>query len=65
MIARYRKNVAPYLYVVGQTPLTSWGASGAGELRSIMTQYSQRAISADKLITGLDKRIRIMLLEDQ
>jgi len=64
-IATYREQIAPYLVVVGQNPLNTWSDDGNNEFSTLENQYMQGAITADAFIKEIDKRIRMMQLEDQ
>lgn len=64
-IALYREQIAPYLTVPGRTPLNSWDKDGNNDLQTQMNQYNQKAITADQFIKEIDKRVRMMALEDQ
>ena len=64
-IATYREQVAPYLVVVGQNPLNTWSDDGNNEFSTLENQYLQGAIPVDQLIKEMDKRMRMMQLEDQ
>lgn len=63
-ITYYRENIAPYLVVPGKTPL-SWESSGNNDLHTQIELYRQKAISTDQFIKEIDKRVRMMRLEDQ
>lgn len=65
MLAAYREKIAPYIYVTRQTPLTDWGSETGGELRTQIDQYNSGAIDMDTFIREVDKRVRMMMLEDQ
>ena len=65
MLAAYREQIAPYIYVTRQTPLTDWGSETGGELRTQIDQYNSGAIDMDTFIREVDKRVRMMMLEDQ
>lgn len=62
MIQAYREQVAPYLYVTPQTPLTN--SDSSGELDALTSQYLDRAIDLDTYIREMDQRVRMMMLED-
>ena len=62
MIQAYREQVAPYLYVTPQTPLT--GSDASAELDALTSQYLDRAIDLDTYIREMDQRVRMMMLED-
>ena len=62
MIQAYREQVAPYLYVTPQTPLTNPDSSA--ELDTLTRQYLDRAIDLDTYIREMDQRVRMMMLED-
>ena len=62
MIQAYRVQVAPYLYVTPQTPLTNPDSSA--ELDTLTRQYLDRAIDLDTYIREMDQRVRMMMLED-
>ena len=64
-IATYREQVAPYLVVVGQTPFNVWDDNGENELYTLQSQYLQDAITMDQYVKEIDKRMRMMQLEDQ
>ncbi|MEG1775256.1 MAG: extracellular solute-binding protein [Clostridia bacterium] len=64
-IARFRSEIAPYLYVVGQTPLTDWSSTSAGELNTQLQMYMEKAITTDQFVKEIDKRVKLMMLEDQ
>lgn len=64
-IAYYRENIAPYMCVVGQTPLTTWDKSGKNDLYDLMDQYRQKAMTADQFVKEASKRVRMMALEDK
>lgn len=64
-IARYRQDVAPYLVVIGQTPLSTWDNEGNNEFYSLREQYMQGALTLDAYIKEIDKRMRMIQLEDQ
>lgn len=63
MIQAYREQVAPYLYVTPQTPLTNPDSSG--ELDTLTSQYLDHAIDLDTYIREMDQRVRMMMLEDR
>ena len=65
MLASYREKMAPYINVTRQTPLTDWGSETGGELRTQIDQYNSGAIDMDTFIREVDKRVRMMMLEDQ
>ena len=62
MIQAYREQVAPYLYVTPQTPLTN--SDSSGELGTLTSQYLDHAIDLDTYIREMDQRVRMMMLED-
>lgn len=62
MIQAYREQVAPYLYVTPQTPLTN--SDSSGELDALTSQYLDRAIDLDTYIREMNQRVRMMMLED-
>ena len=62
MIQAYREQVAPYLYVTPQTPLT--GSDASAELDALTSQYLDRAIDLDTYIREMNQRVRMMMLED-
>lgn len=62
MIQAYREQVAPYLYVTPQTPLT--GSDASAELDTLTSQYLDRAIDLDTYIREMNQRVRMMMLED-
>ena len=62
MIQAYREQVAPYLYVTPQTPLTNPDSSG--ELDTLTSQYLDHAIDLDTYIREMNQRVRMMMLED-
>ena len=64
-IAFYRAKIEPWLVVTGQSPLESWGKDGTNEFNTLEQQYMEGAISSDQFITEMDKRMRMMQLEDQ
>jgi ABC-type glycerol-3-phosphate transport system substrate-binding protein len=64
-IATYRNDVAPYLVVTGQTPLKTWNKEGNNEFYTLRDQYMQGAIKLDQFLKEMDKRLRMMQLEDQ
>ena len=64
-IATYRQQVAPYLVVTGQTPLKTWDKDGNNAFYSLRDQYMQGAITLDQFIKEMDKRLRMMQLEDE
>ncbi|HNW85566.1 MAG TPA: hypothetical protein PLP25_04805 [Candidatus Limiplasma sp.] len=64
-IATFRDKVAPYLVVAGQTPLNTWGDDGTNQFYTLETQYMQGAITMDQFIKEIDKRLRMMQMEDQ
>lgn len=64
-IQNYRENVAPYLYVVGQTPLNIWDQDGKNEFSTLLQQYRDGAISAEQYAQEMSKRLRMIDLEDQ
>ena len=63
MIQAYREQVAPYLYVTPQTPLTNPDSSA--ELQTLTSQYLDHAIDLDTYIREMDQRVRMMMLEDR
>ena len=63
MIQAYREQVAPYLYVTPQTPLTNPDSSG--ELDTLTSQYLDHAIDLDTYIREMDQRVRMMMMEDR
>ena len=64
-IATYRQKAAPYLMVTGQTPLKTWNKEGKNEFYALRDQYMQGAIPLDQFIKEMDKRLRMMQLEDE
>lgn len=62
MIQAYREQVAPYLYVTPQTPLTN--PESSNELETLTSQYLDHAIDLDTYIREMDQRVRMMMLED-
>ena len=62
MIQAYREQVAPYLYVTPQTPLTN--SDSSGELDTLTSQYLDHAIDLDTYIREMNQRVRMMMLED-
>ena len=64
-IAVYREQVAPYLVVTGQTPLKTWDKEGKNEFYTLRDQYMQGATTLDQFIKEMDKRLRMMQLEDE
>ncbi|MEG0639659.1 MAG: hypothetical protein RR824_06420 [Clostridia bacterium] len=64
MIAEYRQKISPYLFVMQQTPLTDYGSSGS-ELQTQLNQYKEGAIDLETFIREIDKRVKMMMLEDQ
>lgn len=62
MIQAYREQVAPYLYVTPQTPLTN--PESSNELDTLTSQYMDHAIDLDTYIREMDQRVRMMMLED-
>ena len=64
-IAMYREQVAPYLVVTGQTPLKTWDKEGKNEFYSLRDQYMQGALTLDQFVKEMDKRLRMMQLEDE
>ncbi len=62
MIQAYREQVAPYLYVTPQTPLTN--PESSNELETLTSQYLDHAIDLDAYIREMDQRVRMMMLED-
>lgn len=65
MIAKYRELISPYLYVMQQTPLTDWSSESSSELQTQLQQYYAGAIDAETFIREIDKRVKMMMLEDQ
>lgn len=64
MIEQYRSDYAPYLYPMPQTPFTTWDSNGGNELQTLISQYMDEAIDLDTFIREVDKRVRMMMLED-
>lgn len=64
-IQKYREEVAPYLYVVGQTPFNIWDKDGKNEFSTLFQQYRDGAISAEQYAQEVSKRLRMIDLEDQ
>lgn len=64
-IDAYRQKLAPYLYAASQTPLTDYSSEAGGELQTLISQYRDGAIDTDAFIREMDKRVRMMMLEDQ
>ncbi len=64
-IENYRENIAPYICVVGQTPLTTWDKDGRNDLYALLEQYKQKALTVDQFVKEAAKRVRMMALEDQ
>lgn len=62
MIQAYREQVAPYLYVTPQTPLTN--PESSNELDMLTSQYLDHAIDLDTYIREMNQRVRMMMLED-
>lgn len=62
MIQAYREQVAPYLYVTPQTPLTN--PESSNELDTLTSQYLDHAIDLDTYIREMNQRVRMMMLED-
>jgi hypothetical protein len=64
-ITWYREAIAPYLYVVGQTPLNTWKQGQENELYTLMQQYKEGAIPLERFIKDMANRVRMMELENQ
>lgn len=64
-IDAYRSDVAPCLIVEGQSPLNTWDGKGNNDFYTLQNQYLQGAIDTDSFVREIDKRIRMMQLEDQ
>jgi len=64
-ISLYREKVAPYLTISGQTPLNTWSDKGENDFATQEQQFLQGAITSDQFIKEIDKRIRMIQLEDQ
>lgn len=64
-IQTYRDTIAPYLVVTGQSPLNTWDSNGSNEFYTLREQYLQGAMPLDTYIKEIDKRIRMISLEDQ
>ena len=64
-IKLYRDNAAPYLVVTGQTPLKTWDSEGNNQFYTLRDQYLQGAQTLDQFVKEMDKRLRMMQLEDQ
>ena len=64
-IATYREQVAPYIVITGQTPLNVWDSTGQNEFYVLQSQYLQGAMPVDQFIKEIDKRMRMIQLEDQ
>ncbi len=65
MIVKYRELISPYLYVMPQTPLTDWSSESSSELQTQIQQYRDGAIDSETFIREIDKRVKMMMLEDQ
>ncbi len=63
-IAAFRTDIAPYLYVVGQTPLDIWDKNGNNELVSLMEQYGQGVIPVDRFMKDMSSQMQRMELEN-
>ncbi|MDD3336113.1 MAG: extracellular solute-binding protein [Eubacteriales bacterium] len=63
-IAAYRQQIAPYLYPVGKS-LFSGSDDGASSIRTLLEQYSKKAIDTAAFLKELDNRVRLMTLENQ
>ena len=64
-IQDYQQNIQPKLFVQRQNILYSASNTAVTEINSLMMQYLGKAIDADKMITELDNRLRLMELEDR
>ncbi len=64
-IEQYRTQIAPWLVVGDQSPLKVWGKDGSNEFSTLENQYMDGAITLDTFVKEMDKRIRMMQLEDQ
>lgn len=63
-IRQYREDIKPKLFVQRQNMLYSASNEALTEINTIMMQYIGRSIDADKMISDLDNRLRLMALED-
>lgn len=64
-IALYRESLAPYLKVLGQTVLATWDKEGKNDFYTLQAQYLQGAMNMDQFIREIDKRVRMMVLEEK
>ena len=64
-IALYREQVAPYLFVTGKTVLNTYDKDGNNEFYTQQEMYLDGALTLDQFIKEIDKRVRMMQLEDQ
>lgn len=61
----YREQVAPYLYVAGKTVMNTYDKDGNNEFYTQMQMYQDGALTLDQFIKEIDKRVKMMQLEDQ
>lgn len=63
-ISDYRENVAPLIYVQRQNVLYNADSTAATEINKLLMQFLEGAIDGRQLVEELDKRVRLMELED-
>ena len=64
-IRYYQQTMLPMLYVERQNALYSGNQTAMTEIKTLINQYIEGAISRDRLIRELEGRIRLMQLEDE
>lgn len=64
-IQNYRQNIAPYLQINKQSVLYSADSAAQGELSKLLQQFMSGSMDTETFIREMDKRVRMMQLEDQ
>ena len=64
-ITRYREQISDQLAVCQQSVLYSADESGQNELNKLIMQYLDGAVTQDQFLKEMDKRARMMALENQ
>ncbi len=60
----YREKVAPFMFVPGKTVLNTYDKDGNSEFYTQLQMYQDGALTLDQFIKEVDKRLRMMQLED-
>lgn len=63
-IASYREEVAPLIFVQKQNVLYNADNTAVTEINKLLMQYLEGAITSEQMVEDLDKRVKLMELED-